>query len=236
MITEIPFTLAFLYPGLTYFWLYPKLKPVIEKEVEHEKQEMDGIKMEGYNMVSIGRMKILLSKHISKDKKKEYSNLFQIEDKADSKLSHIGTTFDYNQNALFIDTYKYYNILPSKVKFTNDLPLKLDYYNYKNGFYIHKSGYIASNKDKLVKEILWHKRLPLTMTIPAIAGFSLTFLWLNFAADSLKLSWWNSVVESTQDGMVYRQYYHPLHYNYPPFHYKRIEGYFTKAKAKTSNG
>jgi len=227
MIIEIPFTLAFLYPALTYFWLYPKLKPVVEKEVEHEQQEMDGVEMEGYNMVSIDRMKTLLSKHISKDRKKEYSNFFQIKNKADSKLSHAGT--GYVKTVIdFAETVGYYNIPADR--FAVNLPLKVDYYNYKNGFYIHKSGYIASNKDKLVKEILWHKRLPLTMTIPAIAGFCLALLWSEFASETSQ--------RTIGDMYDYDRYNFPSYscrsVCYPPFHYKRIEGYFTKAK--TSNG
>ena len=225
---EIPFTLALLYPGLNKYWLYPKIKPDIEKEVEHEKQEMDGVEMKDYHMESIaptyvnvnnimvpvgGGMnrvtKFLLSKHISKDKQKEYFNFLQIEDEVDSKLSHTKTSHINTQEA-FIKTFKYYNIPTDR--FAVNLPLKIDYYNYKNGFYIHKIGYIASDKEKLVKEILWRKRLPLSVTIPSIATICLVSCWFHYV-------------------LSYKSIY--LEPYYPPFHYRRIMGYFTKAK--TSN-
>jgi hypothetical protein len=190
---------------------------------------MDGVEMAGY-MVSIDNIrKFLLLKHISKDKKKEYFNFLQIENYADLKLSHTKTGHIHTQDD-FIKTFKYYNIPTDR--FAVNLPLKVDCYNYKNGFYIHKSGYIASNKDKLVKEILWHKRLPLTMTIPAIAGFCLALLWSEFASETSQ--------RTIGDMYDYDRYNFPSYscrsVCYPPFHYKRIEGYFTKAKAKTSNG
>jgi hypothetical protein len=217
---EIPFTLALLYPGLNYIWLFPKLKPEVEKEIQHEAQEMDGVEMYDYHMESTaptyvnvnnvmipigGGMnrvsKFLLSKHISKDKQKEYFNYLQIDDEADSKLSHTKTSH-INTQAAFIKTFKYYNIPTDR--FAVNLPLKIKYYNYKNGFYIHKIGYVASNKDKLVKEVLWRKRLPLTVTIPSIAVVCLTGCWFYYAPKNDY--GWNTY--------------------YPPFHYKRIMGYF----------
>ena len=88
---ELPFLATLLYPSLNYYWLFPKLKPDVEKEVEHEQQEMDGVEMWDYHMetdppvyVNLNNIilpvgggmnkvkKMLLSKHISKDKKKEY--------------------------------------------------------------------------------------------------------------------------------------------------------------------
>lgn len=221
---EIPFTLALLYPSLTYYWLFPKIKPDVEKEIEHEQQEMDGVEMWDYHNETVpptyvnvnniilpvgGGMnrvtKILLTKHISKDKKKEYFNFHQLEDEADIKLGKTKSSHINTQEA-FIKTFKYYNIPTDR--FAINLPLKIDYYNYKNGFYIHKIGLVASDKEKLVREILWRKRLPLTVTIPIIATTCLTMCWVYYALD------------------VTYPYYKP-HY-YPPFHYKRIKGYFTK--------
>ena len=46
---EIPYLLAFFYPSLNYFWLWPKLKPSIEKEIEHEPLEMDGVELYDYH-------------------------------------------------------------------------------------------------------------------------------------------------------------------------------------------
>jgi hypothetical protein len=221
---EIPFIVALLYPSLTYYWLYPKIKPEVEKEIEHEQQEMDGVEMWDYHnetvpptyinlnniIVPVGGgmnrvTKILLTKHISKDKKKEYFNFHQLEDEADIKLSKTKSSHINTQEA-FMKTFKYYNIPTDR--FAINLPLKIDYYNYKNGFYIHKFGLVASSKDKLVKEILWRKRLPLTMTVPIIAGTCLTMCWLHYA--------------------LVRNYNFSNYY--PPFHYKRIKGYFNIKK------
>ena len=93
---EVPFVFAFLYPGLNHYWWYPKLKPDVEKEIEKEDQEMDGVEMFDYHNESVppvyvnlnniilpvgGGMnrvtKVLLTKHISKDKEKEYGNKWQ---------------------------------------------------------------------------------------------------------------------------------------------------------------
>ena len=223
---EIPYLLAFLYPSLNHFWLWPKLKPDVEKEIEHEPQEMDGVEMYDYHneytppiyanvnniVIPVGGgysskvTKSLLTKHISKDKKKEYFNYHQIEDEDDSKLSHTKTSHINTQEA-FIKTFKYYNIPTDR--FAVNLPLKVKYYNYKNGFYIHKIGDIASNKDKLVKEVLWRRRMPLTITIPTIAGVGLLMCWGYYTLDSVG------------------SYYYKNQY-YAPFHYKRIMGYFKK--------
>ena len=83
---EIPFLIALLYPGLNKYWWYPKIKPDVEKEIEHEPEEMDGVEMWDYHMetappvyVNVNNVilpvgggmskvkKMLLSKHISKD-------------------------------------------------------------------------------------------------------------------------------------------------------------------------
>jgi hypothetical protein len=218
---ELPFLAALLYPSLNFIWLFPKLKPEVEKEVEHEQQEMDGVEIWDYHMDTAPRAyvnvnniivpvgggmnkvkKMLLSKHISKDKKKEYFNFHQIEDDVDIKQSHTKTSHINTQEA-FRKTFKYYNIPTDR--FAVNLPLMVKYYNYKNGLYIHKLGLVASSKDKLVKEILWRKRLPLTMTIPIIAGTCLTMCWFHYA-------------------FGYQSIYLDLYY--PPFHYKRIMGYF----------
>lgn len=225
---EVPYLLAFLYPSLNQFWLWPKLKPSIEKEIEHEPLEMDGVEMYDYHMESsppvyvnvnnivlpVGgglhkEKKLLLTKHISKDKKKEYFNFHQIDDEIDSKLSHTKTSHINTQEA-FIKTFKYYNIPTDR--FAVNLPLQVKYYNYKNGFYIHKIGSIASNKDKLVKEVLWRRRMPLTITIPTIAGVGLFCCWFYYAIDT-----------------VGSKYYYKDQY-YPPLHYKRIKGYFSSKK------
>jgi hypothetical protein len=228
---EFPYLLALLYPSLNYVWLFPKLKPSIEKEIQHEPLEMDGVVISDYHMetaqpvyVNVNNImlpvggglykekKLLLTKHISKDKSKDYFNFSQIEDTEDikqslTKVSHINT-----QDAL-VKTFKYYKIPTDR--FAINLPLEVKYYNYKNGFYIHKLGYIASNKDRLVKDVLWRKRMPLTMTIPTIAGTGLFCCWFYYALDSAG------------------NYYYKDQY-YPPLHPKRIKSYF-KGQPKTSS-
>ena len=224
---EIPYLLALLYPSLNYVWLWPKLKPSIEEEVAHEPLEMDGIEMYDYHMetsppvyVNVNNIvlpvggglhkekKLLLTKHISKDKQKEYFNYYQIDDEVDSKLSHTKTSHINTQEA-FVKTFKHYNIQTDR--FAVNLPLQVKYYNYKNGFYLHYLGGIASDKDKLVREVLRRRRMPLTMTIPIVAGIGLFCCWFYYALDSAS------------------SYYYIEPY-YPPFHYKRIKGYFNIKK------
>jgi hypothetical protein len=149
---------------------------------------------------------MLLSKHISKDKKKEYFNFHQIEDELDAKQSHTKTSH-INTQAAFEKTFKYYNIPTDR--FAVNLPLMVKYHNYKYGLYIHKLGLIASSKDKLVSEVLWRKRLPLTMTVPIIATTCLTMCWFYYVLDTAG-----------------SYYYKPQYY--PPFHPQRIKGYFKK--------
>lgn len=111
---------------------------------------------------------------------------------------------------MFVKTFKYYNIPTDR--FAVNLPLQVKYHNYKNGFYIHKLGNVASDKNKLVNDVLWRKRLPLTITIPTMAGMGLFCCWLYYALDSTS-----------------NYYYYKPQY-YPPFHYKRIMGYFKGRK------
>lgn len=220
---EIPYLLALFYPSLNHIWLWPKLKPDVEKEIQHEPQEMDGVEIYDYHlqtapptyvnvnniMIPVGggtfkEKKCLLTKHISTDKKKEYFNYHQIEDKDDIKMSFTKESHINTQSAL-TKTFYHYRIPTDR--FAINLPLHINYYHYKDGFYIHKLGNIASNKDKLVKEILWRKRLPLTITIPTIAGIGLMCCWTYYAIEP---------------DYIYTNKY------YPPFHYKRIMGYFKK--------
>lgn len=222
---EIPYLFAFIYPSLNYKWLFPKIKPNIEKEIEHEPQEMDGVHIYDYHlttspptyvnfnniMLPIGGgtykdKKILLTKQISKDKKKEYFNFSQIDDDNDVKES-LTKTRHINLHSELNKTFYHYRIPTDR--FAINLPLEIKYYHYKNGFYIHRATGIASNKDNLIKEVLWSKRLPLTITIPTIAGIGLVCCWVYYALDNTS-------------GYYYKSPY------YPPFHPKRIIGYFKK--------
>lgn len=223
---EIPYFFALLYPSLNYIWLFPKLKPNVEKEIEHELKPIDGVEIYDYQLetepatyINVGNIMVpigggtfkdrrfLLSKHISTDKKQEYFNYRPIDDKIDinmsfTKESHINT------HSALAKTFKHY-LIPTD-KFAINLPLHINYYHYKDGIYLHKIGLVGSNKDKLVQAVLWQKRLPFTMTIPIIAGAGLVCCWTYYAIQS--------------DYSYYPKYY-------PPFHYKRIKSYFTQLKS-----
>jgi hypothetical protein len=124
---------------LEIFFTFALLYPKIKADVEHEEQEMDGVEMCDYYNESVSPtyvnvnniilpvgggmnrvIKILFTKHISKDKKKEYCNFYQIEDEVDTKLSQTKTSHINTQEA-FIKTFKYYNI-PTDI-FAINLPL-----------------------------------------------------------------------------------------------------------------
>jgi hypothetical protein len=214
---EVPFALAFLYPALNYWW-FPKIKPDIEKEIKHESQEMEGVEIYDYHsvyhpptyvnvnniMVPIGghtakERKALLSKHISKDKQTVYFNYWQVDNDIDINKSFAKEAHINNYSALE-RTFKYYNIPVDN--FAINLPLKVNYFNYKNGCYFHNVGGVATDKDLLIKKTLWSKRLPLTITVPIITGVCVGACWFHYA-------------------FSYGPYY-------PPFHPKRIKGYFKK--------
>ncbi len=220
---EFPFLFALLYPSLNILLWYPILKPKVEKEIEHENKSIEGIEIEDYHtnnhqpiylningfplLIPLGGgtttdYKYLLSKHISTDKKKEYNNYRQIDDKKDISISFRKDSHINSYSAL-VKIFEHYNIPEDNYKIS--LPLKVKYYHYKDGLYLHKTGFVASNKDKLIKKILHTKRLPFTTTIPTIAGFVLLLWWANYG-----------------DKMDYKYY----SVDYPPFHYKRIIGYF----------
>ncbi len=220
---EIPFLAAFLYPCLNYIWLFPKLRSDLEKEIKHEQQEMDGVEIWDFHneqdypiYIHINNLAVpvggginkvekrFISKHISKDKKTEYLDCYQVNTKKDIKLTKTSTSYINTYEAV-IKTFKYYNIPRDILAFK--LPLKADYYNYKNGLYLHKMGLVASNKEILVKEILWRKRLPLTIVIPSITGVCVAACWFYYA---------------TRIKSIYLEPY------YPPFHPTRIQAYFNK--------
>lgn len=222
---EIPYVFALLYPSFNVFWWDPKLRPEVQKEIEHIDEPIYGIEIKdchtktyqpiylnikGFPMLlplgggTATNYKYLLSRHISNDKKKEYHNYCQIEDQADISMSFTKEGY-INSYLSLLKICKQYNIPEDSFKI--NLPLKVKYYHYKDGLYLHKHGFVASNKHKLIDEILWRKRLPLTVTIPTIAGISLLCCWLEYY---------------TQKEYRYISLY------YPPFHYERIIGYFQK--------
>lgn len=222
---EVPYLLALLYPGLNYIWWYPKIQPDVEKEIKHEPDEMDGVEMYDYHQayypptyvnvnniaVPVGghmskEKKALLTKHISKDKQKEYFNFWQINDNADINMSFTKKSHINTQSALE-KTFKHYNIPLDR--FAINLPLEVNYYNYKNGFYLHRLAGLATDRSRLVKEALWRRRMPLTITIPAVAGIGLFCCWTWYA--------------------IQPDYYYIPKY-YAPFHPHRIKSYFSSKK------
>jgi hypothetical protein len=89
-------------------------------------------------------------------------------------------------------------------KYCITLPLKMNHYNYPGGAYLHPSGAISSNKNILIKQVQFERRLPLSITIPCLATAAVSLCWLNYY-------------------MTWQSLYNPY---YPPFHYKRIQKYF----------
>jgi hypothetical protein len=74
-------------------------------------------------------------------------------------------------------------------------------------------GLCATSKNKLVKDILWRKRLPLSITIPVVSGLSLICIWTTY------------LFEMNSD----KKYY-------PPFHAKRVFNYCKDFKRWLENG
>ncbi len=219
---EFPYILALLYPSLNYVWWFPKISKKTENEIRHVPEEMHGIQIYHYQsvyhpptyvnvsnvMVPIGgytskEKRPLYAKHISPDKKNEYFNYWQIDDNTDINMSFTHKSH-INSDAALTHTFNTYNIPLDR--FAINLPLEVRYYNYKNGMYLNNVAGVATDKSKLLKEVQWCKRLPWTMTVPITAASGLLTCWLYYGMQSP---------------------YAATEY-YPPFHPKRIKGYFKK--------
>lgn len=191
---EVPFLISFFYPTLNTIWWFPKCRPSIEKEIIHEPAETNAIQLYEYysqyhppvyanvNNVSIPiggyttkETRSIASRHVTKNK--TYSNFYQIDDKEDIKESYKNTSH-INTHEVLNTICSHYNIPLNS--FPIHLPLKVKHYYYKNGVYLHPLGSAATNKEKLVKNILWRKRLPLTCTVPAIGSITLGMCWLYY--------------------------------------------------------
>ncbi len=221
---EIPYMLALLYPSLNYIWWFPKISKETENAIHHVPEEMHGIEIYHYQpvyhpptyvnannvMIPIGgytsrEKRPLYAKHISPDRKNEYFNYWQINDNKDINMSFTHKSH-INSEAALIHTFNEYNIPLDR--FAINLPLEVRHYNYKNGMYLNNMAGVATDRSKLLKEVLWCKRLPLTMIVPITAATGLLACWLYYGTKSL-----------------YTAEY------YPPFHSKRIKKYFSSPLA-----
>jgi hypothetical protein len=189
---ELPLFAALLYPSLN-IWLYIKLKPNIENEIEYTKETLNSVEIHDYEVineapfyVNINNImlpipkpvrkeeRLLLTKFISNNKELEYDNYAYIDSDTTRSKTHTSHINDYNT---YKEVSKTYNFQPDNISI--NFPLVAHYYKYNNGIYIHnKMRFISSNKQKLVKSILWEKRLPLTLTIPTIAGLCLVVQYI----------------------------------------------------------
>jgi hypothetical protein len=223
---EAPFMFAFFYPYLNYVWWFPKQKPEIEREIFHRSEETNGIEIYEYysqyippTYVTVGTVNVpvggyttqetrsILSRHICKGcDGGGYYNYYQVNNKADRSASflRIGHINDYDGfNALFN------NYMIPKDKVRVKLPLLVEYYKYKDGIYFHQNtGLVASNKNSLVQAVLWRKRLPFSLTIPAGAILCLSMSWVHY-------------------GLM-------PHQGLPPFHLKRLQKYLNAARSNFS--
>ncbi len=215
---EVPYIIALFYPWLNPLWWFPKKQLQIEREIKHESEPFEGVEVYIYEIkqdapifvnvnnvivpIDNGRShqesKLILSKQNSLMSKKEYFNYFQINDEDDKKASFTSKTY-INTQEDFVNTFKKYKIPINSQIIT--LPLKIKNYNYKNGLYLHDIGLVASNKERLINDVLFKKRLPLSLTIGGLAVTGLAFSWFYY-------SMFNS----------YKTYY-------PPFHPERLKKY-----------
>lgn len=218
MIVEIPITLAYLYPSLNLSW-FKKHRPVVEKEITYEPNPLEGIEIYKYvtkytspTYVNVGNIilpinnsdtyqehKLLTTKYYNKEK--TYTMYNSIDEDNKSVIEHINTP------SSLTETFKKYNICENEYSIT--LPLKINHYNYTKGAYLHNSGILSGNKDKLIKKVLFDRRLPLSITIPSIATAYVACCWIKY--------------------YLYNSYNSTYNYHsdyYPPFHYKRFKNNF----------
>lgn len=209
IMAELPFLAAFLYPTLNQLWWWKRITPHIEKEIQYESKPMYGVELLTYEnkhipptYINVGgvmvpvdngdtyaELKRILTKHISTDGHTEYVQYAPVlQETCREKEIHIHTP------VVFEKMIAKYAINPETLRFT--FPLKVNYYTYPNGVYLHKHcAFSASNRQELIKAVQWEYRLPLTMTIPIVAGVVLGAWWIKYGIC---------------DGA------------YPPFHYKRL--------------
>jgi hypothetical protein len=225
---EIPYLAGLVYPIINDKWWKPKIKPSLDKEIQHEPKEVKGIhlytiteKVSSPFFVNTGTIlvpfaggsytskDILARNYTSTDKENNYPRFQQIDNKEDASHSYEKTTYINNQEQLE-KTFNEYNIklnvLPIK------LPFEAHHYHYKTGMYYHnKTRLIGSSRLALLNKVVFENRLPYSLTITALAYGGLLGCWVFYAGG----------IFTTPE---YRK--HLKDQWYPPFHYKRIQGYF----------
>lgn len=226
MITEIPYTIALLYPCINHFWWNARIRKEVEEKIKHNTKEFRGIEIfreksdyvaptfvqVGSVMVPVGGGKttnneIVASAYISTDNKDVFVCFRTVDIGTESSRTFTGYI---NNNRHLEKTCKYYNLNSSSIPAI--FPLSINKYYYKNGIYSYSGtiSKISANRENLIKEVLWHKRMPLTITIPTIAGLCITGGWLRYY-----------MFEKGRGNYSAYSYY-------PPFHYKRIARYFNE--------
>jgi hypothetical protein len=231
---EIPYLAGLLYPIINDKWWLPKLKPSLDKEIQHEPKEVKGIHLYTFSekisapmFINTGAVivpilggsytskDILARNYTSTDKENNYPRFEQIDDKDDALSSYEKITYINNQEQLE-KTFNEYNIKLNAVPIK--LPFEAYHYHYKEGMYYHdKTRLIGSSRQALLKKVLFENRLPYSLTITALAYGGLFGCWLFYAG-----------------GLYFRPEYekHFRQQWYPPFHYKRIQAYFDETSKK----
>lgn len=232
---EIPYTFGLLYPFINSKWWLKKLLPKVEAELAHQPKEATAIQVYDFQvkvapptLVQVGSImlpitggsytdkNLLFTKCITTDKQDEFINFTQIKDEEDTKLSYTNSHYINTQEDLQ-KTFTEYKIPMSQ--FRINLPFQVHNYHYKNGLYYHKLGDLGTQRHLVLKRALNRHSLPGTDMITLLAYGGLLGCWLFYAGGEFT-SWYNN----------YSSYYQMNWY--PPFHYKRIQGYFADTSSK----
>lgn len=194
---EIPFTLALFYPGLNNLWWRYKVKPDVEKEIVHAPEEITGTEI--YSKSSEYVWPLIYSSHKETNKQvHKYKQFRCVEEDEQTHLTHYEHIHSYN---VLSEVLQLHDVSMADIPITT-LPIRVKHYTYKNGIY-YNSRYklLSGDKHSLLKDIKIRKRLPRFLTIPYVAGVSLAICWIRYRSCDI-----------------------PTYY--PPFHPKRITGYF----------
>lgn len=209
---EFIYSLAFLYPTLNYFW-FKRITP--ERSILRESEGGTGIeiyknvvKRDFPMFVNVGQImipidtgdaeeeeKFITSKHTKYSNKEVIEGYRHIPDADDINGSLVNKKY-INDSRTLNKFLKEYDI--PVTKYPVQFPLTVKTFMYSKPFYMHPSGYIAHSKDRLIRYVRWQNRLPLSLTVPLIAGSVLLWKWYTYTTS-------------------------PTFNDIPPFHYKRVK-------------
>jgi hypothetical protein len=212
---EIPILLSLSYPALNYIWWFPKIKKTVENEILHIPEETRGIEVYDYHKtfippsyINVNNVSVPVGGYFTTEcrflcsnfktiSNSNHTNYIQINNKEDLAKTFLSKSY-INTNQELIEIFEKYSIPTQKYRIT--LPLKVHYYHYKQGFYAHQIGTLSTNRDLVLKDILWYKRLPFSLTVPLIGGIILQLMWADYMLGNIFTA--------------------PN--SYPPFHIKKI--------------